>query len=134
MVKGRMEIKKSKNLRSSIRYPIQFSIDLVLDSSTTVAVETINISRCGLQFCCDSWVANKIEPRGIHNHSLDHIQLEIFADLTMEQVNKLHTQADVVYAQRISHEEYIIGIEFTDLEGSNKKILEQLIEMQQKTG
>ena len=121
-------------MRSGIRYPIQFSIDLVLDNFTTVSVETINISRNGLQFLCDNWIANKIEPRGIHNHSLDHIQLKIVAELPVKQENKLNAQGHVVYAQRISQQEYIIGIRFDTLEDRDEKVLEQFFKVQQKTG
>ena len=36
-----------------------------------------NISSTGLQFRCDGWVADEIEPRGIHNHPLDQITVKV---------------------------------------------------------
>ena len=129
-----MENTKLTDRRSSVRFPIKLSIELELEleNGTILSVKTINISRSGLQFICDSWVANKIEPRGIQNHSLDHIDLKIFSKLPFLHENNLHAHGHVVYAQRLSQEEYIIGVNFTDLEGSNGKIIEQFIELHEK--
>ena len=127
-----MENTKLMDRRNSVRYPINLSIELELENGTTLSVKTINISRSGLQFRCDSWVANKIEPRGIQNHSLDHIDLKIFAKLPFMNENNLHAHGPVEYTQRLSQEEYIIGVKFTGLEGSNGEILEQFIELHEK--
>lgn len=134
LVNSRMVNSILTNRRSSVRHPIQLSIELELElkNGTTLPVKTINISRSGLQFRCDSWTANKIEPRGIQHHSLDHIDLKIRAKLPLMNENNLHAHGSIEYAQRLSQEEFIIGVKFTDLEESNEKILEQFIELHKK--
>ena len=127
-----MENKKLTDRRSSVRYPVRLAIELELENGTSLSVKTINISRCGLQFRCNSRVASKIEPRGIQNHSLDHIDVKIFAKLPFMNECSLHAHGPVEYAQRLSQEEFIIGVKFTDLDERSEKILEQFIELHEK--
>lgn len=128
-----MENTKFTDRRNNVRYPLKLSIELELEDGTAIPLKTINISRSGLQFISDSWVANKIEPRGIQNHSLDHIVLKIFAKLPYLDESNLQAHGHVEYAQRLSQDEFIIGIKFDDLEKSNREILEQFLELHEKT-
>ena len=105
-----------------IRYPLNTSIELELEDGTKLLVSTSNISNSGLQFSCDSWVARKIEPKGIHLHSLDHINLKIHSE-----EHKLSVHAEMRYSRRLSQDEFMIGVNFTDLDKSSEDILSKLI-------
>ena len=113
---------KFPDFSRDIRYPINTSIELELEDGTKLLVSTTNISNRGLQFSCDSWIARKIEPKGIHLHSLDHINLKIHSE-----EYKLLVHAQIRYARRLSQDEFMIGVNFTDLDKSSKDILSALI-------
>lgn len=105
-----------------IRYPVNTSIELELEDGTQLLVSTTNISNSGLQFSCDSWVARKIEPHGIHLHSLDHINLKL-----RSEEHKSFVHAQIMHAQRLSQNKFLIGVNFTDFNKSSEDILNALI-------
>lgn len=122
-----MAVTKLKDRRQDHRYPVRLQIDLVLRDGTILPVEACNISSTGLQFRCDSWLADEIEPRGIQNHPLDRIQIKVVADLPISGENRLYSRCKVVVARRLSQEEYLLGLEFSSFEKSSEKILERYI-------
>jgi hypothetical protein len=104
------------------RYPVNIRIELELKDGTRLLVSTTNFSATGLQFICDGWVARKIEPKGIHLHSPNHIDLKI-----RSEEHKLLINAQIVYARRLSENEFIIGVYFTDPVENSKNILGKII-------
>lgn len=121
-----MDYAKSQDCLRDIRYPINTSIELELEDSTKLLVSTTNISNSGLQFSCDSWIARKIDPQGIHLHSLNHINLKI-----RSEEHKLSVHAQIMYARRLSQDEFMIGVNFTNLDKSNEGILSELIKQRE---
>ena len=113
---------KSQDYWREVRYPINTSIQLELEDGTELSVNTTNISSSGLQFSCNSWIARQIEPKGIHHHSLDHINLKI-----RSEEHRLFVHAQIRYARRLSQDEFMIGVNFTDLDRSTEDILSSLI-------
>ena len=113
--------------RKSLRYPVKLQVDLVLTDGSILPIEANNISAKGMQFRCDSWLADEIEPRGIQNHPLDRIQLKAVTSLPISGENKLYARCKVIVARRLSQEEYILGLEFVDFEKSSEKVLERFI-------
>ncbi len=115
--------------RSTLRYKIRLPVELILDDGTVIPVESVDISNKGLQFACDSWIADEIEPRGIQNHPLDQIRLKAVADFPgMDQYSsKLYARCRIVAARRLSQDEYLLGLEFTDFENGSERLLEQFI-------
>ena len=113
--------------RSTHRYKVKLPVELILEDGTVLPVESIDISNRGLQFRCDSWVADEIEPRGIQNHPLDHIRLKAVTDFPgMDKYNsRLYARCRVVVARRLSQDEYILGIEFVDFENGSDRLLEK---------
>ena len=118
--------------RKNLRYPIKLQVDLVLADGSILPIEANNISAKGLQFRCDSWLADEIEPRGIQNHPLDRIHLKAVTTLPVSGENKLYARCKVIVARRLSQEEYILGLEFVDFEKSSEKVLEQFINEQEE--
>lgn len=114
--------------RQAPRYPVKLNIDIVLQDGTILPTETLNICQHGIQFVCDSDIANEIEPRGIHNHPLDHLQLKAIATLPVEDEQKLYAICKVVSARRLSQDEYLIGLEFSGFEKNSEKVLQRYIE------
>ena len=110
-----MALIKPFERRNAHRYPVELALDLVLDNGSILPVTAINISEHGLQFGCDGWVANEIEPRGIHLHPLDHIPLK--AVFSLHDGSKLYIRCRVVSARRLSQNHFLIGLEFVDFEG-----------------
>lgn len=90
-------------------------------------VNTSNMSISGLQFHCNSWVAKKIEPKGIHLHSLDHIDL----NMRSEEYN-LVAHGQIVFARRVSQDEFVIGVRFTHLDKKSQDNLKALIQRNDK--
>lgn len=102
-------------------------MDLVLADGKILPAQACNISDRGLQFRCDSWIADEIEPRGIQNYPLDRIKLKVVTDLPMTGESRLYSRCKVVAARRLSQEEYLLGLEFIDFENNSAKILERYI-------
>jgi len=127
-----MAVIKLDDRRQSFRHPVKLQIDLVLGDGSILPVEASGISANGLQFRCDDWLANEIEPRGIQNHPLDRIRIKVVADLPISGENKLYARCKVVVARRLSQEEYILGLEFVDFEKSSEKVLQRFIKEQNK--
>lgn len=124
---GRMAAIKLNERRQSFRYPVKLQVDLVLDDDAILPVEACDISNVGIQFRCDSWLADEIEPRGIQNYPLDRIQIKVVSDLPISGENRLYAKCKVVVARRLSQEEYLLGLEFTTFEKSSEKVLERYI-------
>jgi len=127
-----MAVIKLDDRRQSFRHPVKLQIDLVLGDGSILPVEASGISAKGLQFRCDDWLANEIEPRGIQNHPLDRIQIKVVADLPISGENRLYARCKVIVARRLSQEEYILGLEFVDFERSSEKVLQRFISEQKK--
>lgn len=123
-----MNVSKLKERRLEHRYPVQLPIDLVLGDGTILSVEACNISTHGLQFKCDSFIANEIEPRGIQKCPLDQIQLKVVASLPVEDDKKIYSRCKMVVARRLSQDQYILGLEFLDFEAGTDKVLNRFIE------
>jgi c-di-GMP-binding flagellar brake protein YcgR len=128
-----MVVLKLDDRRQSFRYPVELQVDLVLSDGSILPVEACNISSNGLQFRCDSWLADEIEPRGIQNHPLDRIQLKVVTDLPISGENRVYARCRVIVARRLSQEEYLLGLEFIDFEKSSEKVLERFISECRKT-
>jgi len=115
--------------RSTHRYKVKLPVELILEGGTVLPVEAIDISNNGLQFACDSWIADEIEPRGIQNHPLDQIRLKAVTDFmdTDKYSSKLYARCRIVAARRLSQDEYLLGLEFTDFENGSGHLLEKFI-------
>ena len=115
--------------RSAHRFKVSFPVELVLGDGSVLPVEACDISESGLQFRCDSWVADEIEPRGIQNHPLDQIRLKAVADIPYpaNKDAKLYARCRVVVARRLSQEEYLLGIEFIDFENGSESRLKEFV-------
>ena len=123
---------KLDDRRQSFRHPVKLQVDLVLNDSSILPVEATGISANGLEFRCDSWLADEIEPRGIQNHPLDRIQIKVVADLPISDENRLYARCRVIVARRLSQEEYVLGLEFIDFERSSEKALARFLSEQEK--
>lgn len=115
--------------RRSQRYAVELPIDIVLQDGTVLPVVACDISRKGLQFRCDSWIADEIEPRGIQNHPLDAISVKAVTDFPdMGKYNsRLYARCRIVVARRLSQEEYLLGLEFIDFENGSDRLLERFM-------
>ena len=115
--------------RSTHRYKVKLPVELILEDGTVLPVESIDISNTGLQFSCDSWVADEIEPRGIQIHPLDQIRLKAVIDFPgMDKYNsKLYARCRIIVARRLSQDEYILGLQFKDFENGSERLLEKFI-------
>lgn len=115
--------------RNTHRYKVKLPVELILEDGTVLPVESVDISSTGLQFRCDSWVADEIEPRGIQNHPLDQIRLKAVTDFPgMDKYNsRLYARCRVVAARRLSQDEYMLGLVFIDFEKGSERLLEKFI-------
>ena len=111
--------------RNLNRYSVDLPLDLVLENGHILPVTADNISETGLQFSCDNWTANEIEPRGIHNHPLGNIRLKLVASVNASK--KIYAKCRVIAARRLSRENYLIGLEFIDFEGSGGSQLNKFL-------
>jgi hypothetical protein len=122
-----LKLNNKEERRLGHRYPIQLQVDLVLDDGKILPAEACNISDNGMQFKCDSWIADEIEARGIQNHPLDRIKVKLVADLPMPGENRLYSRCKVIAARRLSQHEYLLGLEFLDFENNSGNILKRYI-------
>ncbi len=122
----------SYDRRLSERHSLRLNVDLVLANGTILPIETSNISATGLQFVCDGWVADEIEPRGIHNHPLDHHTVKVVGELPVDNNSKLYARCRIISARRLSQDTYLIGLGFLGFEGDGGKALGRLISQFEK--
>jgi hypothetical protein len=115
--------------RNANRFKVKLPVELILEDGTVLPVESIDISTKGLQFSCDSWVADEIEPRGIQNHPLDQIRLKAVTDFPgMDKYNsRLYARCRIIVARRLSQDSYLLRIAFIDFENGSERLLERFI-------
>ena len=115
--------------RSTHRYKVKLPVELILEDGAVLPVESIDISNTGLQFTCDSWVADEIEPRGIQIHPLDQIRLKAVIEFPgMDKYNsKMYARCRIIVARRLSQDEYLLGLQFKDFENGSERLLEKFI-------
>jgi len=114
--------------RKVVRYMTMIDIDLVLENDSILSVQTHDISLNGIQFKCDSFIANEIEPRGLQSYSLDRIKVKVITRFPTEDKQKFYASCKVITARRLSQEEYLLGLEFVDFEKNSEKILQNYIQ------
>jgi hypothetical protein len=115
--------------RCTHRYKVKLPVELILEDGTVLPVESVDISNKGLQFICDSWVADEIEPRGIQVHPLEQIRLKAVIDFPGmdKDSSKMYARCRIVVARRMSQDEYVIGLAFVDFENGSERLLEKFI-------
>ena len=119
--------------RQSPRYEIKLSVDMVLVDGSILTVNTRNISSCGLQIICDSWVTDEIEPRGIQNHAVSNLRLKTITDLPVGDISKkLYANCRIMSVQRMSQNEYMINLAFMDFENGTETILDEFLDQYQQ--
>ncbi len=115
--------------RQSPRYEIKIAIDMILVDGSILSVNTRNISSCGIQISCDSWVTDEIEPRGIQSHATSHLRLKIATELPVgNQSKKLYANCRIMSVQRISQDEYMLNLAFIDFENGTESTLNDFLD------
>ncbi len=115
--------------RQSSRYEVELSVDIVLANGSILTVTSKNISSCGLQLACDSWVTDEIEPRGIQNHAINHLRLKAITELRVgDETKKLYANCRIMSAQRLSQDEYMLNLAFLDFENGTEKTLDDFLD------
>jgi hypothetical protein len=131
-----LDIPGVKDRRQSPRYEIKLPVDLVLENGTILNVTSRNISSCGLQIICDSWITDEIEPRGIQKHAISHIRFKAITDLPIgDESKKLYTCSKIISVQRLSQDEYMLNVAFIDFENGSENVLDEFLDQfaQKKT-
>jgi len=131
-----LDIPGVSDRRQTPRYKIELSVDMVLTDGNILSVTTRNISSSGLQIICDTWITDKIEPRGIQNHSVSHIQIKAVTDLPIgEDSKKLYTNCRIMSVQRLSQNKYMLNLAFIDFENGTEQTLDRFLDQfeQKKT-
>jgi c-di-GMP-binding flagellar brake protein YcgR len=122
--------------RQTPRYIIKLSVDLVLENDSILKVTTRNISSCGLQIICGTWVTDEIEPRGIQSHAVSHRRIKVVTELPVgNETKKLYANCRMMSVQRMSQEEYMLSLAFIDFENNSEQILDKFLDQyeQKKT-
>ena len=131
--------------RHTPRYEAKLALDMVLESGNIVSVTTRNISSCGLQIICDTWVTDEIEPRGIQSYSVSHMRIKAITELPIADKNesneekgatkKLCANCRILSVQRMSQDEYMLNLAFIDFENGSEKALDEYLDQyaQKKT-
>ena len=113
--------------RKVARYMIKLDFDIILDNGTILAIQAYDISLNGLQFKCDSSIANEIEPRGLQSHAHDNITVKVVSRFPTSKKEKFYAKCLLIAARRLSQNEYLINLEFKDFEKNGGKILQDYI-------
>ncbi len=124
-----LDIPSIAERRQSPRYEIELAIDMILADDSILSVNTRNISSCGIQILCDSWVTDTIEPRGIQSHAISHLRLKVVTELpTGNQSKKLYANCRIISVQRISQDEYMLNLAFIDFENGTESTLDEFLD------
>ena len=122
--------------RQTPRYVMKLSVDMVLENGSILKVTTRNISSCGLQIICNTWVTDEIEPRGIQNYTLSHRRIKTVTKLPIgHATKKLYANCRMMSVQRMSQDEYMLNLAFIDFENDSEQILDKFLDQyeQKKT-
>lgn len=124
-----MTIPDNIERREAIRYTDRIQVDLVLSGDEILPVEICGISLKGLQFTCDGWLADEIEPQGIQKLAMSRKKLKIRASLPFDSESReIFIHSYVVAVRRLSQDKFLIGLEFENIENYGGEILEEYIE------
>jgi len=119
--------------RQTPRYLIELAVDMVLSDGDILSVTSRNISSCGLQIVCDSWVTDRIEPRGIQSHSVSHLRIKAVTDLPIDDnTQKLYANCRIMSVQRLSQDEYMLNLAFIDFENGTEQTLNKFLDQYEK--
>ncbi len=128
-----LDIPGAAERRQSPRYEVKLSVDMVLAKGNILTVTSRNISSCGLQIICDTWVTNEIEPRGLQSHMISHIRLKAIAELPIgNETKKLYTNCRILSVQRMSQDEYMLNLAFIDFENGSENNLDDFLDQYQQ--
>lgn len=116
-----------KERRKAARYMVNLDIDIALEDGTILPVRTYDISLNGLQFSCDSLVANEIEPRGVQKHFRNRLKLKVITRFPTDDREKFYASCTLVAARRLSQDEYLLSLDFQDFEKNSGKVLQNFI-------
>lgn len=122
--------------RQTPRYVMKLSVDMVLENGSILKVTTRNISSCGLQIICNTWVTDEIEPRGIQNYALSHRRIKAVTELPIgNATKKLYVNCRMMSVRRMSQDEYMLNLAFIDFENDSEQILDKFLDQyeQKKT-
>lgn len=131
--------------RQTPRYEAKLALDMVLENGNIISVTTRNISSCGLQIICDTWVTGEIEPRGIQSYSVGHMRIKVITELPITDKNesnkdksetkKFYANCRIMSVQRMSQDEYMLNLAFIDFENGSEKALDEFLDQytQKKT-
>ena len=115
--------------RQTPRYEIDLPVEIVLDNGDIVTITTRNISSCGLQIICDSWVTEKIDPHGIQSQTVGHICMKTVTELPIgDETIKLYANCRMMSFQRMSQNEYMLNLAFIDFENGSEQILDKFLD------
>lgn len=124
-----LEIQGMSERRRSPRYEIDLLADIVLDSGEVLTACTRNISSTGLQLICDSWSTDQIEPRGIQNYALTHLEFKVIIDLPIADIaEKLYANCRILSFQRQSQDTYMLNLVFIGYENNSENVLDKFLE------
>ena len=119
--------------RKTPRYEIDLPVEMLLENGDIVTVTTRNISSCGLQIICDSWVTEKIDPHSIHNQAVGHICMKTVTELPIaNETIKLYANCRMMSFQRMSQNEYMLNLAFIDFENSSEQNLNKFLDQYQQ--
>jgi len=119
--------------RQTPRYLIELAVDMVLSDGDILSVTSRNISSCGLQIICDTWVTDRIEPRGIQSHSVSHLRIKAVTELPVDDnTQKLYANCRIMSVQRLSQDEYMLNLAFIDFENGTEQTLNKFLDQYEK--
>ncbi len=120
-----MNLPTLKERRLYLRHQVDMPANLSVSNSSSLKINISNLSLKGMLFHCDEYISRKIEPRGIQNHPLDHIQFTVSAELANHTT--LQVIGRIVIARRVSQDKYLIGMEFIEFQKDSFANLESYI-------
>lgn len=119
--------------RQTPRYLIELAVDMVLSDGDILSVTSRNISSCGLQIVCDTWVTDRIEPRGIQSHSVSHLRIKAVTELPIaDDKHKLYANCRIMSVQRLSQDEFMLNLAFIDFENGTEQTLNKFLDQYEK--
>jgi len=115
-----IDIPGASDRRQTPRYAIKLSVDMLLENGSILKVITRNISSCGLQIICGTWVTDEIEPRGIQNYALSHRRIKAVTELPVgNETKRLYANCRMMSVQRMSQDEYMLNLAFIGFENNS---------------
>ncbi|MGB5338837.1 MAG: PilZ domain-containing protein [Gammaproteobacteria bacterium] len=115
--------------REHPRIRISLPLEIIVANGKVLRGDMLDISRAGLQFCCDGRSARSIFPGGHLLSAGKSGTVQVRCSLALSDQSSGHVDAScqVIFSRRAAQDKYCIGAQFEQFAGDSYGTIERFI-------